>query len=161
MFQRYAVIQGGQIVTTISWAGDAAPDGLPAGTTLMLESDAITQGVPRAVPAEKPVSLAQDAILANRTNIAQDMALVTAAQALTSGSGSLTNAQLTAAVRQLATAVIALARNDAQGNRQRSALILRDLASFDPTGANTQSATSSGAPGDAVADVPPGSFSTP
>lgn len=160
-FQRYAVIQGGQVTAVISWAGDDAPAGLAAGTTLMPEADAVSQGIPSAVPAGKSHDLATAAIQANRANMAQDQALVATAQTLANGSGALTNAQLTAAVRQLATAVIVLARNDAQANRQLIALILHQLEDFDATGANTLVASTAAVTADATATVPPAVFSTP
>lgn len=161
MLQRYAVIQGGLITATISWDDAAPTEGLPAGVTLMLESDAVLQGIPRAVPVGKSEALARAAIQSNRANVAQDRGIAADALAIAQSTGALTNAQRDGAIRQIAGWIATLAHNDSLANRQRTALILHGLTEFDPTGANTQVASTNSVPGDAGADAPPAVFSTP
>lgn len=131
--QRYAVIQNNLIRSVILWDGASAytPD---PGTTLMLEADAIAAGLQWYVTPD-PTLKAQAAIAVNRANATQDQTIATQADAVANGTGTLTAAQLTATVRQLAQAVAVLARNDTQGSRQRTAIIQQLLAVFDDSSA--------------------------
>lgn len=131
--QRYAVVQNNLIMGIILWDG-VTPYTPPAGSTLVLESDAIAAGLSYYVPPD-PTTKARAAIATNRSSATQDANIATQADTVANGTGTLTTAQLTSTVRQLAQAVAALARNDAQGCRQRNAVILQMLALYDDSDA--------------------------
>lgn len=129
--KRYAVIRNNLIMGVILWDGqsDYTPE---PGTTLMLEADAIAAGIQPYV-APDPTVKAQAAIAVNRATATQDQSIATQADAVANGTGTMTLAQLTTAVRQLAQGLAVLARNDAAGNKQRTAIIQQMLALFDDT----------------------------
>lgn len=129
--KRYAVVRNNQIMSVILWDG-VSEYSVEPGATLMLESDALAQSIPWYVPPD-PTVKAQAAIATNRANVTQDQTIASQADVISNGTGTMTLAQLTTTVRQLAQGLAALARNDATSNKQRTALIQQVLALYDDT----------------------------
>lgn len=76
---------------------------------------------------------AQAALVANRNDQNQDQTIITNAATITGTNGTLTSAQLSNFVRQLAQAVSILAGNDANAKKELNAITRLMLQQFDAT----------------------------
>jgi hypothetical protein len=152
--QRYAVVVGGRIVRIIRQDPSLGPPTAPIGAVVMLEAEAIAQGYLSSDGVDD-TRRAEQAI--NKALRAATRAATIAGNAddLANASGSMTNAQLTQAVRQLANWVGALARFEVMSNRQRVALILHHMVDFDPIGSEPEAVTVSPTPTPALATGAP------